>query len=310
MESYMEMVQFYFNLVSSLFLGILGLFGNLMVIIVYMTRKLRYQSMSRYLVILAISDYIELVASILYNMAPYWGVNSIYCKINALIMIMFFQFCSNIITIISLDRLVSIRFLKKFEIKKSLIFQIFVLILALIMTIPISVTFFVFYAEIKVENQTSYCDFFDPEKASYTTTANLIVSTIIPFINMVTCTFFMHKTLIKMKSKLQKTKKQKSEVRREVRMFNTMIGIDFFFFICNAPICIYVIIIGFLPAVFNLLIFNALNVISIFHNTFSFIVYFVCNRVFRKEFFSIIFCIKSKKEQYLKSNSNKTQTVF
>jgi hypothetical protein len=281
----MEEFPFYFNTLTGVSLATLGIIGNLLVIIVYMSKKLRSLSMSHYLVVLAFCDFIELISRILLNVSTIWGASSEFCKIDVFFMLVFFQFCSNISVVVSIDRLLSVKFIRRCKIKDSLKFKIALLFFALSITMPIGITNFVFIDAVAIANGTGYCSFVDLTVSSTVSTLNLFISTIIPFFTMVTCTLIMWRTLSKLKKKLLRPK---TDTKREFQMFKTMIGIDCFFFICNSPICLYLIITSFRPQLFNLLAYNVFNLISIFHNTFSILVHIICNKVFREEFFIVI----------------------
>jgi hypothetical protein len=289
--------QYYFNITSGIILLIFGIAGNLMVIVVFMSKKLRNHSMNRYLSALAISDSIELIISVGFNISPYMGFShmSILCKISAGLMIMFFQYCSIITMIVSIDRFISVIYAKRFTFKNSFQFQLKVLFTALMATLPISVVFSLFHTSIEKSGQVAYCDFNDLNAAFFITSLNYVLSTFIPFIVMVACTLALFRKVKKLRTKITRrySSFKRKDVKKEVHLLKTMIGIDFFFFICNTPICIYVILIGYFPDLNDFFIFNILNFISVFHNTFSFVVYFICNKVFRQKFLNILLSLRN-----------------
>ena len=290
---------YYFNVISGVILLIFGIVGNSMVIVVFMSKKLRNHSMNRYLAVRAISDLIELILSVIFNISPYLGFSqlSIFCKINAGLMIMFFQYCSNIIIIVSIDRFVSVLYAKRFRYKNSVKFQSCALFIALLATLPVSAVFSLFYTSIEKSENVVYCDFDDLNAAFFITSLNYVFSTFIPFIVMVACTLALYRKVKKLRTKTKINRRyssfKKRDFKKEVHLLKTMIGIDFFFFICNTPICVYVILIGYFPKFNDFFIFNILNFISVFHNTFSFFVYFICNKVFRQQFINISLRIRN-----------------
>jgi hypothetical protein len=249
--------------------------------------------MCRYLVILAISDIFELISSILINMTNVWETNGLYCQITGFFVLIFFQFCSNIILIVSIDRVVSVKYVKQFNFKNKIKFQLQLAFAALLLTLPISITYFIYYDNVRIVNGTNDCDSIDPKIGFYISTVNLFTSTLIPFIVLVSCSIITWRVMNGLKKKLSKI-----ESKKETQLFRTLIGMDLFFFICNSPICTYLLIEFTFPSLYNVLIFNILNLVSTCHNALSLFVYFSCNNLFREQFWIIILIKKPKGDIY------------
>jgi hypothetical protein len=279
---------YYLNIISGAILGFTGIIGNILVIIIYSTEKLRGYAMSRYLVILAISDIFELISSIFMNLTTVWKISGLFCQFITFFVTMFFQYCSNIILIVSIDRVVSVKYVKQFNMKNKLKFQLQLAFAALLLTLPISITYSMYYYNVSIVNGTNYCDFSDPTVGIYVSTTILLTSTLIPFIVLIVCSIIIWRVINGLKKKLSKI-----ESKKELQLFRTMIGMDLFFFICNTPVCTYLLIVTISPSLYNVLIFSILNLISMCHNTFSFFVYFFANKVFREQFWTIILKRKS-----------------
>jgi hypothetical protein len=282
-ESIMDFIQFYFNVVAGLILGFVGIIGNVLVIIIFLTGKLRKLPLSRYLVILAMTDIFALLSSIVMNITNVWKITILYCKLLIFFVTMFFQYCSNIIMIVSVDRLVSVKWFNKLKNINKLKFQLQIAFVALLLTLPISITGSMYYGSVDRVNGTSFCKSRDPKFSFYISIIIFSVSTLIPFFLLITCSFITWCVIKRLKIKLS-TK----ETKKETQLFKTMIGMDLFFLICNTPVCTYTLIATILPSTYNLLLFNILNLLSTCHNTFSFFIYLSCNKIFREQFWTII----------------------
>jgi hypothetical protein len=282
-ESIMDLIQFYFNVVSGPILGFIGTIGNILVIIIFSTEKLRKHAMSRYLVILAISDIFALLSSIVMNITDVWKITMLYCQLLIFFVTMFFQYCSNIILIVSVDRLVSVKWVNKLKKLNKLKFQLQIAFAALLFTLPISITGSMYYVSVDIVNGTSFCKSRDPKFSFYISIIIFSVSTLIPFFLLITCSFITWSVMKRLKIKLSI-----KETKKETQLFKTMIGMDLFFLICNTPVCTYTLIATVLPSTYNLLLFNILNLFSTCHNTFSFFIYFSSNKVFREQFWTVI----------------------
>ena len=293
--------HFYFNVISGLFLLSFGIIFNSMVILVFMSKGLRDQSMNRYLICLALSDSIELITSVIFNLSPYIDFSELtfFCKLNAGFMVMFFQYCSILIMISSIDRFISVVYAKKFQFKNSIKFQLILLFTAFLTTLPTSAVFSLFYTSKNIHDKKIFCDFEDSHTAASITIVNLVLSTLIPFFVMIASTLVLFKKVKLLRNKLNvRSVWRQKEVKKEFQILKTMIGIDTFFFICNTPICVYVIAVGFSQKLNNHFIFSILNLVSTFHNAFPFLVYLICNNVFRQQLLSILF-----KSRNLRNNS-------
>ena len=140
-------------------IGIIGFIGNVFVIIVFSRKSLRKYSYSFYCLIMAISDICFLSYTFKDWSAQIFGaklelVGTLICKIVFLLPSYFDDFSTHILTIISIDRMISIVYSRRFTIIKKRWFQSLVvaivalLVLSRHLILPI-------YANIIEVNQTN-----------------------------------------------------------------------------------------------------------------------------------------------------------
>ena len=127
----------------------------------------------------------------------------------------------------------------------------------------------------------------------------IFYNTIIPFSIMLFCIISVYRKLKGLKTRLRK-----SDANRESHLLKTLIGINVFFFVINAPFNLVLIYVSYvnlseLPSQMNLLIFNLAGTFCSIHTSFSFFVYLISNKMFRRQFFEI-FRIRKISERYAK----------
>lgn len=304
-----EKLNIYFNSISTIFFTIIGLIGNSIVFLIFTSKKLRNHSMNRYLACLAISDTIEMLVSwsqIQDNSLP---KSSLACKLFNYSIMIFYQYCSCLIILASFDRLITIKYPYKYEFKNKFRFQFILLSCLLVILIIINIPCLIYYdliemkldlntSSIQVFNLTSeltkVCGFVNPMNGFYINLVYfLILSTLLPFSIMLTCTIMVTIKLIKNKIKMLKYTNRTANIskhgnKRELQLLKIMIGVDLFFFICNIPLCVFISIGNFIQEkILYGFILDIFQVISIMHNTMSFFIYMISNKMFRKQFLQL-----------------------
>ena len=119
---------------------------------------------------------------------------------------------------------------------------------------------------------------------------------------MVFCSISVYRRLIKLKARLRKT-----EANRETNMLKTLIGMNVFFFVINAPVNGVLIYLGYLslngiPSQMSLVAYDIAGAFCTVQNSFSIVVYLISNKMFRSEFLEN-FRGGKKQQQYTSSQS-------
>ena len=143
-------------------IGILGVIGNVLVIIIFSRQSLRKYSYSFYCLIMAISD-ICFMSNVFIDWTAYiFGANlelvgTLFCKIVFLLPTYFSDFSAHLLTLIAIDRMITIVYPRRFLIMKKRWFQsLIVAILALIVLVRyIAIPLYANIIEIPLTNSSS-----------------------------------------------------------------------------------------------------------------------------------------------------------
>ena len=71
--------------------------------------------------------------------------------------------------------------------------------------------------------------------------------------------------------------------KKDAYMLTTMIGMDVCFLIFKAPLMLYSIYVNAVPTAYVAFINTTLNILTLFLNTFSFFIYYICHKGFNAD---------------------------
>ena len=272
-----------FHTTSAIILTIIGLTGNLTVFLIYTSKKFRKITMFRYYAVSVVFETLELLLIWAYNFPDFFqfNQNDFSCKIVQYFAYFFGVYVSWVGVAIAIDRLVNVKYPKKFLYRKKWSFQltIFSIMMLLLMLIYLP---FTFYNKIESQSNSSFCGVDDASTGFGLHISDFFVSTLIPFLIMLFSNCFIGYNLIRRKIKLNKKK-----LKRELKFFRVIISMDIYFLVCYFPWSAYVItndvltLYGSVPDFFNI-VFEATNFLIFLYCSCSFFVHFSCNRQFRK----------------------------
>ena len=295
--------------VSSIYLVSFGLISNVISFIIYKRKVFSKQSIGTYLSWLSISNLIA-VLTLLENLFIKfeWNKTLVYCKFYVYLHYINLQYCS-------FDHLLSVTMAFKYKIKvlKEKYYQIIVLlcILALLCLINIPLLINSYYNE-----EISECDLY-PKYNYMLDILDMLVCTLIPFILMTISTAIIIVRLFEWKNDTRTINRARSSESsrnkiRKTQFARTVIGINLLFLVCNLPISIILIVMNYKGSTSSddksnsvktfdeqlanaqlELFYSIFHMLMYSHNASPLIVYLICNRLFRQEFY-ILFCIHNK----------------
>ena len=284
----MNDLTYYFNIGVRVVLEVCTFTGNTIIVIIYNTKSFKNQSMSRYISILAIVNIFAANLNGIYTFTYDYLQTHFTCRYLLYIMMIFYQLSPSLSCIIAVDRLISVKYPRRFNIKNKLSFQIAIILIAFIICVGFNAKDLTLNDAIIIRN-TTICFYTSLDFITFSTMAMFVSCSLVPFVIMTFCTIVIHVMLVRLKSKFAIP----SDLKREVQMFKTMVGLDCFFFISNAPLNIFVFL---RPYLANQIIYPMASVsrfILQFQYTFSFFMYLISNKLFRLTFFQIFFKIRS-----------------
>ena len=295
-----ENFRFYFNYVIPIFFVVTGLIGNATILFVFLSKKLRDISMNRYLVAQAISDSIVVILLVPHIMPQLYERTRLSCKTLWYVIGCFYTFSTHMCTLAAIDRYFSVIYSLRFAFKNTLKFQLSILAVVLVFAIANTLPYSLYFDAFSDEKNQTVCA---PTSASvifYSDSASCFINALIPFLIMLFCTIAVYRKLIHLKVRLHKT-----EAKKETCLLKTLIGMNVFFFVINAPVNVALIYLGYMnlsgiPSQMTLLVYDLTGALSTVHNAFSIVVYLISNKTFLGQFLSI-FCREKLSQKYTSS---------
>ena len=264
----------------------IGGFGNVISMIIFNNKLFKKQTTTVYLqASFLFSLFILLYTPVMY-LAPLWIVNSNNCKIYTGILAIITEIKAWIQAMGSLDRLISVlkphKFLFKNKLKNQAILMFSIAFVLILLTLPGSI----FFTSMTFKNKT-ICSFPIQEDLKwisiYSGAEYFCFRTILPFLIMLTSSGIISWTMYKNKNHLIPNVDRK----REINLFKSLISIDLFIMIFQIPSFIQIFQ-SSSANYFNTLEYSIFFSVSLISNVFLFLVFMICNRVYRNLFFKYI----------------------
>ncbi len=290
---------------------IFGITGNILSILVFTRKNLRKNSLSFYFVIIILNDTVQLIfgpmrrllLAIDLNLDPL--IHSLFlCKTWTFLIYFLNGFSAWILAIASLDR-IKIILVSNYGFTQQRFFQVFIIIVVafclLVLNLPIIINIKLYEKEEEIyeTNRTVlyYVCYNEEDKFKIVTSLiDLMVSSIIPFLIMITASIISLVILCRIKNKLKfkilKRKVSKRIIKKNDYQFAVTLVIFNALFLCfNLPICIALILANMrlIPATeFNFYIINILNLLMFLNGALSFPLCFLSNKIFQNEFIKLV----------------------
>jgi hypothetical protein len=276
-----------FNMATSIIITIIGVFGNSISLYIFLSKDFRHQSMNRWLAALTLTDLICVLLVWPQNVPSTYEPTPFNCKFVMFIVLHTYTLCAMLITITSIDRMLAVVYPTRFLIRKKIWCQATVLLLTCIFTAVVNSPYLVYYDVVQQDNQT-ICHYNTPFVNFYLDIFLLFIYLVIPVAIIMTCTIAISHRLSSLKFKSGRL----TNSHKDTYLTKTLFGACLFFFVMNAPVNIGVIFTDY--NIFfghdineNIFIYNCLNFFSLLHNSCPFLVYLICNKLFRMKFFSL-----------------------
>lgn len=288
----MEKIQYYMNIIAAgIFMGV-GVTSNLMVLIVLLSDfKIRAHPVNIYLATLTLPDTVRIIIYLFQAIPTIVPISPIYCKILMGSLNTSYSLSNFFNAVVSIDRLLSVYYPKKFLFKNKLTFQLkFIFISFLVYIIACSTSYFIF-TEIKEEinNITvSYCAYDQTFYGLLNDIYILFIANIIPIVLMTCSAILLTKRLVKLSKNLRKHVDMKSK-----NFIKLILTLNIYFVVTQLPVCILIILEHFSlatkmnPELF-IFVYNVSNILSLTYYSFSFFVYFSINKMFRLRFIEMV----------------------
>ena len=293
---------------SSIILTVIGFIGNSLVLFIFTRKKFRNVVMFRYLIVVGVSDLINLVTMWPYSYPDFFkmSTNSISCKVIVYLTNIIYCATSWFSLLCSLDRFLSVYYPRSFSMRKKLRFQVWVIGIIGIIMIIINVPFYLYFGIVYSSNATDcgyiddniddniiYIGFFMDLYASLT-------AVFIPFFLMVLSTALIGWRLIMKKNILQENPRK---FQKDKRLVKILFSLDLFFLFCNLPASVLTVVAdSYSINYFGTFSYILVNNLTIVYNSLKFAVYFISNRLFREYFISTFCCVRKTRNEPVHTN--------
>ena len=290
-ESLLDVIEVYFNLISSIFLTFIGLLGNSLVIFILSRKKFLKVSLFRYFIIATITDTLNFLFIWPANAPDFFKMNTyaIICKLYQYLSYIAYQLSVWIIVLSSIDRYLAVKYSNRFNFRNEFKYQAGAILTILIVLMVVDIPFLLFY-DIYEDGNQSFCGY-NPTYISlgfYMDLLNSFISVFVPFFVMISTTILIGHHLIKHKLKLQQNR---TNFQKEKQLVKTLCGMSLFYLACTLPFCILTVTYDALGInYFGTLEFSIVNFLTYVYSSCDFFIYLSCNKLFRQYFFYIISC--------------------
>jgi hypothetical protein len=285
---------------------VLGVVGNILIILVYSRKNYKKYSSILWLQFLAMADGFAVFMTLPYIFSGFqinlFEYSSFTCKI-----FYFYQYFSPAVSswflfIVNIERYTSIKHRNK-KVFSNKLFIAFVLVFIFVWNFFVYFPNFLFF-KIKLMNvtenasdenaQQSFCEQNNPYTINVLPYVDLLNSTLIPFLIMLICTILIIRLIVRQRKKLNKNRNEVKRYKRDVQFSITIFLMNIFYFLLNMPFCIFNLLNSFEINFWFILIIIIYNLQFIF----QFFVSVLLNRNFRRELsnlFHAIFCSRCTK---------------
>jgi hypothetical protein len=292
-------------------LGI-GFLFNPIVLYILSRPKFIKESMFRYFIATEINDtfmlifwFMMLIKSFLLNVSWPEGVT---CKLTQYITGTFLFWYQLLSTLISVDRLMAIKYKNNFQFRNTLKFQSLSVISLLSVSALCNVPFYL-YTDL---NNSSQCVFEDPKVAISIYLSGTICFNAFPFMIRLVSTIIIVNYLIQQKKRMNQAQ---IDYKREFSFLKNVLTMDIWFFFCYMPAVIFNLILHIYSININvnlilLIVHDLFVVLIIIQASCNFFVFSFCNKLFREEFRLIFKCCSRRIEPVIgRKNLNATVEI-
>ena len=275
---------------------LIGIFGNIISIKIFLKKEFITQPTTFYLIISTILNIITVLYLPVMVFTEIWNVTTITCKILGGFTLILLENQSWVYVLCSLDRCLSTLVPFKFSFKNKQLFQVS-LVLSCIFIISLLLAPLIYFYEKSVvvsSNETSsFCTF--PTGAEFTWLYPYfqyqftLFRVIIPFIITIIASSLTIYGLCASKRRMGNT--EWKNMKREVQFSRSLIVMDILFILFRLPSFIYAII-NNRPTYVLTFLYSLFTVLGALHNVFLFLIFIVFNRIYSKLFIKILSCKK------------------
>jgi hypothetical protein len=287
--------EWYFLLFCCIFFMIIGFFGNIVSIAIFLSKEFVKQPTTFYLISSLFLNLISLLYLPVMVFSEIWTTNTISCKILSGFTLILTETQSWVYVFCSVDRYITTALPAKLSFKNKQSFQIAVILSCLIILVGFCIPAVYSYEKFELKSSPSNETFnICISKLSwvrvYFQYQFLLLRVVIPFIITILANMGTIYTLCASKRRLGLSEWE--NMKKEVQLAKTLLLMDFLFILFRLPQVISTTINNNLATYLYSFNYSAFTLLGSVHNTFIFIIFIIFNRIYRKLFLRYIFCRK------------------
>ena len=296
------LTAYYLNLVSSSTLTIVGVVGNLLVIVIMTRKKLIENPFFRYMIVSAFFDILNVLFLWISPTYDFLQINriDINCKIYVYFSCLVVHLNPWLNVLSCIDRYLSVKYPTKCAFRKEFKYQFLAISLVSLSIVLVDIPYAIFVKVAKNGSISSGCTYSSRESSFYLMILQTLVNLILPcFVMLISIYFIAHELLVMKK----KTTTSKKSFIKEKKIVITLFAINFFFIVTNLPYSLLLMIYYLLNKNFyGTLAYYIVRIVYKMYSSFAFFVFLASNTLFRDYFISIF----SGMRKHSNSSSNQS----
>ena len=291
----MDTLEWYFLLIGCILFIIIGFFGNIVSIAIFLSKEFFKQPTTFYLISSLFLNLISLLYLPVMVFSDIWTANTISCKILSGFALILAVTQSWVYVFCSVDRYITTAFPAKLSFKNKQSFQIAVILSCLMILVGFCIPAVYSYEKFELIssplNETyNICISKLSWARVYFQYQFLLLRVVIPFIITILASLGTIYTLCSSKRRIGLSEWE--NMKKEVQFAKTLLLMDFLFILFRLPQVITTAINNDLATYLYSFNYSAFTLLGSVHNAFIIIIFILFNRIYRKLFLKYIFCRK------------------
>ena len=290
----MDLIQCYVLIGFCICFFLIGVFGNIISIVIFARKEFIKQPATVYLILSSIVNLIILLYLPFMVMPDIWtqlAAETISCQLFGGFVVILTEIRSWIYSIGSLDRCITTVAPFKFQFKNKLKFQLALIIICAIILILLCVPFITYYREYNSESENKTVCLL-PQTIEFSWVIIYfkfqfgLFRTVLPFIVTLLASIITAYKICS--SKLNLNDRDWKSMEKEIQFAKTLIMMDILFIITRIPTLINIAFQSSMLFLYTFL-YSSFILFSALHNAFSFLIFIIFNKIYRRLFKKLLF---------------------
>ncbi len=274
----------FITVIGPLFL-IVGIFGNVLSILIFKSKEFRKQPITVYIIASCLINLISILYLPIMFLAPIWIVNEITCKLFPGFFGLVLKVQAWVEALGSLDRLISTLNPYILHFKNRLKFQISFIVIIVLIILILGFPEIIYLKDILTEQNVTVCSY--PVQTEimwifiYYKIEYFLIRVFFPFLIMFISSVCITWKMFKSKTNVCPCNRNR---QKEVNLFKSLLAFNLFFILFRIPMLVYLMANNDSETFFNSFAYAILLATGLISNVFFFLIMIIFNNVYRKVF--------------------------